>query len=103
MFILSEPLIKNSTRSMKFGPTVAQLSRNVFFGFSQVTLINLQCMELLFDFFYPLPKKSDDIHTGKCIRRFAGIYAHCRYFIDRKWSILELILYRKTCRMPKGL
>ena len=22
-------------------------------------------------------------HTGKCIRRFAGIYAHCRYFIDR--------------------
>ena len=27
-------------------------------------------------------------HTGKCIRRFAGIYAYCRYFIDRKWSIL---------------
>ena len=25
------------------------------------------------------------IHTGKCIRRFAGIYAYCRYFIDRKW------------------
>ena len=24
------------------------------------------------------------IHTGKCIRRFAGIYAYCRYFIDRK-------------------
>ena len=24
-------------------------------------------------------------HTGKCIRRFGGIYAHCRYFIDRKW------------------
>ena len=24
-------------------------------------------------------------HTGKCIRRFAGIYAYCRYFIDRKW------------------
>ena len=23
-------------------------------------------------------------HTGKCIRRFAGIYAYCRYFIDRK-------------------
>ena len=23
--------------------------------------------------------------TGKCIRRFAGIYAYCRYFIDRKW------------------
>ena len=23
-------------------------------------------------------------HTGKCIRRFGGIYAHCRYFIDRK-------------------
>ena len=22
-------------------------------------------------------------HTGKCIRRFAGIYAYCRYFIDR--------------------
>ena len=24
-------------------------------------------------------------HTGKCIRRFGGIYAYCRYFIDRKW------------------
>ena len=22
-------------------------------------------------------------HTGKCIRRFGGIYAYCRYFIDR--------------------
>ena len=22
------------------------------------------------------------IHTGKCIRRFGGIYAYCRYFID---------------------
>ena len=25
------------------------------------------------------------IYTGKCIRRFGGIYANCRYFIDRKW------------------
>ena len=24
-------------------------------------------------------------HTGKCIRRFGGIYAYCRYFIDRMW------------------
>ena len=24
-------------------------------------------------------------HTGKYIRRFGGIYAYCRYFIDRKW------------------
>ena len=24
-------------------------------------------------------------HTGKCIRRFGGVYAYCRYFIDRKW------------------
>ena len=24
-------------------------------------------------------------HTGKCIRRFGGIYAYCRYFKDRKW------------------
>ena len=27
----------------------------------------------------------DMSHTGKCIRRFGGIYAYCRYFIDRKW------------------
>ena len=27
---------------------------------------------------------SNSDHTGKCIRRFAGIYAYCRYFIDRK-------------------
>ena len=25
------------------------------------------------------------MHSGKCIRRLAGIYAYCRYFIDRKW------------------
>ena len=24
-------------------------------------------------------------HTGKCIRRFGGIYEYCRYFIDQKW------------------
>ena len=24
-------------------------------------------------------------HTGKCICQFGGIYAYCRYFIDRKW------------------
>ena len=24
-------------------------------------------------------------HTCKCIRRYAGIYAYCRYFIDRMW------------------
>ena len=24
-------------------------------------------------------------HTGKCIRRFAGIYAYCQYFIGREW------------------
>ena len=34
-------------------------------------------------------------HTGKCIRRFAGNYAYCRYFKDRKWYILVLILYIK--------
>ena len=26
-----------------------------------------------------------DFHTGKCIRRFGGIYAYCRYLKDRKW------------------
>ena len=25
-------------------------------------------------------------HTGKCICGFAGIYAYCRYFIDRMCS-----------------
>ena len=25
------------------------------------------------------------LHTGKCIRRFADIYAYCRYFIGHKW------------------
>ena len=31
-------------------------------------------------------KKVDFIysHSGKCIRRFGGIYAYCRYFIDPK-------------------
>ena len=30
-------------------------------------------------------KKYGRYHTGKCIRRFAGIYVYCRYFIDWKW------------------
>ena len=38
--------------------------------------------------------KVNRYHTGKCIRRFGGIYTYCRYFIDRKWHILVLILYR---------
>ena len=42
-------------------------------------------------------------HTGKCICRFGGIYAFCRFFIDRKGRYWVLILYRKTCHMPKGL
>ena len=29
--------------------------------------------------------RSPSYYTGKCIRRFGGIYAYCRYFIDRKW------------------
>ena len=35
------------------------------------------------------------LQTGKCIRRFGGIYAYCRYLKDRKWWILALILCRK--------
>ena len=31
------------------------------------------------------PGRVPYVHTGKCIRRFGGIYAYCRYFIDRKW------------------
>ena len=30
-------------------------------------------------------KNLSHLHTGKCIRRFGGIYAYCWYFIDRKW------------------
>ena len=33
----------------------------------------------------PFKEFQSHFHTGKCIRRFAGIYADCRYFIDRKW------------------
>ena len=32
----------------------------------------------------PGAKKYRRVHTGKCIRRFAGIYAYCQDFIDRK-------------------
>ena len=38
------------------------------------------------DFFHFLKMrkiKFQIFHIGKCIRRFAGIYAYCRYFIDR--------------------
>ena len=29
--------------------------------------------------------KKNKNHTGKCIRRFAGIYTYCQYFIHRMW------------------
>ena len=29
--------------------------------------------------------EADKFHTGKCLRRVGGIYAYCRYFIDRNW------------------
>ena len=36
--------------------------------------------------YYMYPETSLIIlHTGKRIRRFAGIYAYFRYFIYRKW------------------
>ena len=50
-----------------------------------------------------LQKEMKLVHTGKSICQFAGIYAYCRYFIYRKWYLLVLKLYRKTCHMPKGL
>ena len=65
---------------------------------------NVSCC--IFESFCNFKRQSSatyQFHTGKCIRRFGGIYAYCRYFIDRKWSILVLILYIKTCHMPKGL
>ena len=40
---------------------------------------------LLFRMFEFLEILTYFYHTGKCIRRFGGIYAYCRYFIDRKW------------------
>ena len=30
-------------------------------------------------------------HTGKCKRRFGGIYACCRYFIDRKCRLQSFL------------
>ena len=29
-------------------------------------------------------ESSNLCHTGKCIRRFGGIYAYCRFLIDQK-------------------
>ena len=36
-------------------------------------------------------------HTGKCIRRFAGIYVYCRYLIDRK--VVDIGVYTKKKNM----
>ena len=49
-----------------FGPSCL-----VFCCLSDLAIISLRTKEL-------------NAHTGKCIRRFAGINAYCRYFIDRK-------------------
>ena len=69
--------------------------KSLFFSLS-VEIFSI--LEMLFNMLFVY-----QVHTGKCIRRFGGIYACCRYFIDRKWYILVLILYRNTCHMPKGL
>ena len=44
------------------------------------------------------------VHTGKGIpvRRFADIYAYCRYVIERMWRVFVLILYRKNMPYAKG-
>ena len=36
-------------------------------------------------FIYHIITYDCNSHTGICIRRFDGIYAYCRYFIDRRW------------------
>ena len=51
-----------------------------------VLVINLSSSCPIHHFFHEQYIDEDDHnHTGKCIRPFGGIYAYCRYFIDRKW------------------
>ena len=57
-----------------------------FFGI-QLTIIYLEIEpNVLCSYDYlKVVKQIFNNHTGKCIRRIGGIYAYCRYFIDRKW------------------
>ena len=50
-----------------------------FIFFMYICILHSMKMCVLFRYYCQLN------YTGKCIRRFAGIYADCRYFIDRKW------------------
>ena len=104
-YIIKMSCVNNQSEYQPVRPCILTLSASAF------ALKYVLCSSFALVHFWSLPTRSilvvqtnmDLLHTGKCIRRFGGIYAYCRYFIDRKWSILVLILCRKTCHMPKGL
>ena len=52
-----------------------------FLHLNKFVIIGIAHISIFFVHFKTLPGP----HTGKCIRRFGGIYAYCRYFIDQKW------------------
>ena len=64
-------------------------------GSSESTLVKMpncwKCYETKNLSQYPHTTRTEDnhqsshSHTGKCVRRFAGIYTYYRYFIDRMW------------------
>ena len=66
--------------------------KNYFFLSSILAAIDIVLYQMYLFFFFLLQitinnyfPAIDQLHTGKCIRRFGGIYAYCRYVIDRKW------------------
>ena len=58
----------------------------LFVEFDHVLLVTFSKKRLQHENKQNRPKETTlHYHTGKCIRRFGGIYAYCRYFIGRRW------------------
>ena len=67
------------------GRVLASCEENVFCQYHLTILYLFEGKFEILEFCLVVRIRLVDIHTGKCIRRFGGIYAYCRYFIDRKW------------------
>ena len=80
-----ENLTKNKEVSVfSLKPEVAGKTPAVTIFYSVLILLQRSLIgKYLRQFWHITLMTIPQLHTGKCIPRFAGIYAYCRYFLDR--------------------
>ena len=79
--IIGPPSILKLRQQVELALSILATTRHILLDFS----LTVKAATLIFISGCDSAISSAKEHTGKCIRRFGGIYAYCRYFIDRKW------------------